>query len=114
MKNNYIYLLSALLISFTISAQSIDSYNVSDEVSVEIENRVSEMSESEAQTRKAQLETQAAELEEEKSSTQNPSRLKEITDRISEMNEELKLQDPAMSGEIDAVHHLTDKDLKTI
>ena len=74
MKNNYIHLLSALLISFTVSAQSIDNYSIAEEVSLEIESRVSQMSETEAQTRKVQLEKQAAELEEEQASTQNPSR----------------------------------------
>ena len=89
MKNNNIYLLSALLISFTVTAQSIDNYSISEEDSSEIETRVNQMSETEAQTRKVQLETQAAELEEEQASTQNPSRLKEISEELNRIYAEI-------------------------
>ena len=65
-----------LLFSGFSLAQTAEDLNISQSEMIEIENRISSMSEKELNARKALLNDEIASLEAEQEETQNPTRLK--------------------------------------
>ena len=75
-------------VSFANGISEFQNYNISNEKAIEIQERLSSMSENELLERKVFLNNERNKLESEKSSSQNPSTIKELTEQIEEIDAE--------------------------
>ena len=80
-----------LLFSGFSLAQTAEDLNISQSEMIEIENRISSLSANELNARKVLLNDEIASLEAEQEETQNPSRLKEISESLNKRFAELNL-----------------------
>ena len=74
--------------SFSNGIEAFKDYNISANKAVEIQDRLSTMSETELAARKVFLDNERDKLESERSSSQNPSTIKELSEKIEEIDAE--------------------------
>ena len=65
-----------------------ENFDISNDKIIEIQDRLSLMSESELASRKAYLDNERDKLDSERSSSQNPSTIKELSEKIEEIDAE--------------------------
>jgi hypothetical protein len=90
MKKFLTYTLSLAFVSFTIAndIEGFQNYNISTDKAIEIQDRLSTMSETELAARKSFLDNERDILESQRSSSQNPLTVKELTEKIEEIDAE--------------------------
>ena len=75
-------------LSFANGIVGFQDYNISTDKAIEIQDRLGSMSENELAARKVFLDNERDKLESERSSSQNPSTVKELTEKIEEIDAE--------------------------
>ena len=73
-------------LSFANGIVGFQDYNISTDKAIEIQDRLGAMSENDLAARKVFLDNERDKLESERSSSQNPSRIKELTEKIEEID----------------------------